>query len=141
LPASHRPAETACIVFNLSRLFCALTWHESFECKEEGMERMFRIPKPPKLPIKRIVGLGSMAVLLTTGIAGAYNFAAARVDEHKHASVMKAAQTCEDKLHWSNTPCTLDEQRALLAREDIERREWKGGAAAGIGIMLLMASF
>ncbi len=100
-----------------------------------------RIPKPPKLPVKRLVGLGSMAVLLTTGITGVYNFASAKVDEHKQAAVMHAAQTCEDKLHWKNMPCTLEEQQALLTREDIERREWKGGAAAGIGIMLLMASF
>ncbi|TAL27725.1 MAG: hypothetical protein EPN97_16655 [Alphaproteobacteria bacterium] len=102
---------------------------------------MFKIPKVPKLPVKRAISLASWAFVLGTGLTGVYNFASAKMDENRQAIVMKAAAACEQKLTYKETPCTLEEQKALLARESIERRKWKGGAQAGASILLIMAAF
>ncbi|MEZ0226819.1 MAG: hypothetical protein ACAH83_19845 [Alphaproteobacteria bacterium] len=102
---------------------------------------MFKIPKVPKLPLKRVVTLGSWAFVLATGLTGVFNFASAQMEEHRQPAVMQAAAACEKKLTYTATPCTLEEQKALLTREGLERRKWKGGVTAGGSMLLIMAAF
>ena len=78
----------------------------------------------PKLsaPLKKFVGLSSMAFVAVTSLTGIYNYASAKMDEHKEAVTMKAAANCEFKLTNDKGPCTLDEQKALLKRAEIDTR-------------------
>jgi hypothetical protein len=98
------------------------------------------IPKVPKLPVKRLIALGSWAFVLSTGVTGIFNFVSAERQQLAQPAIMQQATACEQKLA-KNTPCTLDEQKAVLTREGIERQKWKGGVQAGGSILLIMAAF
>lgn len=97
---------------------------------------------PISKPLKKFIGLTSMCFLGVTSLTGIYNYASAKMDERKQPIVMAQAATCEAKLKADvKGGCTIDEQKALIARGEFEQREWRGISKAGLGVVLIMAAF